>query len=853
MANPLRVLHLEDSARDAAVIRHTLDAEGVSCDISLVSAKDGFEALLTQQPFDLILSDYNLPGYDGISALKYAQQTRPDVPVIFISGTVGDEEGVRCLRLGATDYLLKDHLERLAPAVTRAIEEAETRRTQRRTAEKLRQSEALNRSLVEHLPQRLVVKDLNSNYVFCNAVYARDLGIDPSQIVGKDDFAFFSRERAERYRADDRQVMIDGKITAADERQTVNGKEQWIHTVKVPYRDERGEIIGVLRLLEDISERQLVEEQRERLAALVDASPDFIGYADPKTARIKYVNKGGRKMCGIGEDEDVTGLTLGGVHPAWMSQQLAEVVLPAAVRDGVWQGDGAFLHRDGHEIPVSMAVLAHRGADGEVDFVYTVSRDITDRKRAEQALRGERDRAQRYLDTADVILLKLDLDGRIVVINRYGCSLLGWTADELLGRDWIETCLPVRIREELDRKRRQLLSGDLSIVENPVITKSGEERLIEWRNRLQRDEQGHVIGTFSSGTDITERHQGVEALRTAAERTRFALEAAGVGIWDMDFTSGVLQWSETLEVMYGLQPGTFAGTFDAFIARIHADDRASVLETVGKAMKDGADFTVLNRTIWPDGTVRWLSGAGRVYLGTHGEPVRALGISQDVTARKQAEQTRARLAAIVDSTDDAIYSTALDDTVLTWNAGAERLYGYTSDDMIGRNRALIEPDGASAGLTAVMRDRAAHGDAGESFETKRMRKDGLVIDVSLMISPITDSTGRVIGASSIARDIRNRKRAEAELKRLNDEIQLQRLRVFKATIRTVQDIVNTLLNGFQLVRVEGEDHLPAELLTLVDQMVQQAGVKLKTLGDLETVNEKEMAIGMGIDYPGAGS
>jgi len=152
-----------------------------------------------------------------------------------------------------------------------------------------------------------------------------------------------------------------------------------------------------------------------------------------------------------------------------------------------------------------------------------------------------------------------------------------------------------------------------------------------------------------------------------------------------------------------------------------------------------------------------------------------------------------------------------------------------------------------------MLEKARRGVAGEPFETKRVRKDGLTIDVSLVISPITDSTGRVTGASSIARGIGNRKKAEAALKRLNDEIQLQRMRVFKATIRTVQDIVNTLLNGFQLVRVEGEDHLPAELLTLVDQMVQEAGVKLKTLGDLETVNEKEMVIGMGIDYPGAGS
>jgi CheY-like chemotaxis protein len=220
MPSPLRVLHLEDSPRDAEVIRHKLAAEGVSCDITLVSTKDGFEAALRRELFDLILCDYNLAGYDGVAALTYAQQARPDVPVILISGTVGDEEAVRCLQLGATDYLLKDRLERLVPAVQRAMLEAEARRTRRVTEEKLRQSELLNHRLVEHLPQRMFVKDVHCNYVFCNPIYARDLGIDATQIVGQDDFAFFSRERAEGYRADDRQVMTDGTITARDERYT---------------------------------------------------------------------------------------------------------------------------------------------------------------------------------------------------------------------------------------------------------------------------------------------------------------------------------------------------------------------------------------------------------------------------------------------------------------------------------------------------------------------------------------------------------------------------------------------------------------------------------------------------------
>jgi PAS domain S-box-containing protein len=141
MTHPLRVLHLEDSPRDAEMVRHRLDDEGLSCDILLANSKDSFEAALTREPFDLILSDYNLPGYDGVAALKQAQAAQPDVPVILISGTVVDEVAVKVLHIGATDYLLKDRLDRLVPAVQRALREAETRRRRQHTEQALVQRE----------------------------------------------------------------------------------------------------------------------------------------------------------------------------------------------------------------------------------------------------------------------------------------------------------------------------------------------------------------------------------------------------------------------------------------------------------------------------------------------------------------------------------------------------------------------------------------------------------------------------------------------------------------------------------------------------------------------------------------
>jgi PAS domain S-box-containing protein len=334
-------------------------------------------------------------------------------------------------------------------------------------------------------------------------------------------------------------------------------------------------------------------------------------------------------------------------HPAVQAFVVAPIASPAHVYGWICLvgNDGRTFSEDDEQLVMALAGQAgrifengyfHGVAEKRAEQLEQV---ILDRKQAESTARLERDRAQRYLDTAEVILLALDAQGRITLVNRYACGIFGWTAEELLGRDFIETCVPALIRDATRNRLRDVLAGpDSSIVDNPIVTRSGEERLIEWRNTLLRDDQGRVVSTFSSGTDVTERTRAIEALRTAEERMRFALQNADVGIWDVDYHTGAHRWSETLEAHYGLRPGTFGGTFEAFVERIHPDDRQSVLETFGKAMKSGADFSFQNRCVWPDGAVRWLTGAGRVLLGEHGEPVRGLGISLDVTDRRVLEE-----------------------------------------------------------------------------------------------------------------------------------------------------------------------------------------------------------------------
>lgn len=128
-----------------------------------------------------------------------------------------------------------------------------------------------------------------------------------------------------------------------------------------------------------------------------------------------------------------------------------------------------------------------------------------------------------------------------------------------------------------------------------------------------------------------------EALRESEERMRFALESANVGIWDFDFATGVVRWSDILQTQHRVAPGCFGGTIEAFLACVHAEDRNAVIETIRHSTAKGGDFVIQYRPVTTDGSVRWMTGAGRIILDSSGQPLRGVGISQDDTERRRLE------------------------------------------------------------------------------------------------------------------------------------------------------------------------------------------------------------------------
>jgi PAS domain S-box-containing protein len=164
-----------------------------------------------------------------------------------------------------------------------------------------------------------------------------------------------------------------------------DGREIPISQVIIAHRNGHGEVDYLSTVARDITERKLAEDAQRRFTAILEATPDFVGIADAQ-GRALYLNRGGRAMMGIGDD-DVTRMRIPDFHPAWAAEKVLGEGLPEAIQGGYWSGETALLGRDGQEIPVSQVLMAHRGPGGKLEYVSTVMRDITERKRNEEAQR----------------------------------------------------------------------------------------------------------------------------------------------------------------------------------------------------------------------------------------------------------------------------------------------------------------------------------------------------------------------------------------------------------------------------------------------------------------------------------
>jgi len=324
-------------------------------------------------------------------------------------------------------------------------------------------------------------------------------------------------------------------------------------------------------------------------------------------------------------------------------------------------------------------------------------------------------------------VITTDFEGRVTFLNPVAELLTGWKLDEALGKP-------------------------LASVYR-VVNEDGTAPM--------RDAQGHVSGAVLVLHDSSRRRTAERALRASEERLTavFAQAALGIAIASLDG-----KFQEANAKFCSILGYPLAELREhSFLDLTHPDDVDKTRNSV-EQLRDGKieSYALDKRYVRKDRTTVWSNTTVTALRNEVGEAMQYIGIIQDITDRKHSEEIMARYAAVIEDSEDAIITKTLEGIITTWNPGAGRLFGYSPQEVIGKPVTVLIPDSHLNEEPSIL-ERLRRGERIEHYETVRRRKDGTLMNVSLTVSPIKNASGRVIGASKIARDITRQKRAEAAL------------------------------------------------------------------------------------------
>lgn len=504
------------------------------------------------------------------------------------------------------------------------------------TCKKIEQAHHEWASALDVMRDPVFIHDKDFRIQRCNKAYQQRAGISFKQIIGQPYYEIFPKIHA----------PLPGCLRAlkkaeagAEEEEDVRVGDTSFRSRSFTIHDEQGDYLYSVHILEDITERKKAEAIRTRLIEHIESSPDFVGFADARDNRILYMNRAGRAMTGLGENEDVTKIKIAEVLPAWVNRLLEEVALPAAVRMGSWQGECALQHRDGHEIPVSMNVIAHQSSSGAVEVFSTISRDITERKLTEEKLKTSEAQYREMIELNPLMCFELDQDGVILQINREAARQLGFTIEELVGqpvtvvfhedqheavRRQLATCIRESDREhkwEITKKRKD--GSLLWVSETAISIQKGKqkptllimcENISERKhNETQTQQLGQLLQNSFNEIYLFDAH------------TLHFLQASKGAQKNLGYSADELKQLTPLD----LKPEFTSERFETLIAPLRSGEQPSLSFDTVHRRKDGTTYPV----------------EIRLQLVQTYSPV-FIAIAQDITERKKSEIELFRLNRI---------------------------------------------------------------------------------------------------------------------------------------------------------------------------------------------------------------
>jgi len=387
---------------------------------------------------------------------------------------------------------------------------------------------------------------------------------------------------------------------------------------------------------------------------------------------------------------------------------------------------------DGTPVWISLTVNAVLDTEGRFKESRSMVVDITERKKAEAILQEERQRAQDYFNLAGTILLALDTDGNVSLINKKGCEILEYDEQDIIGKNWFNHFIPVQLRRQVQSVFRQIMNGHVykfqHVYDHSVISQSGKEKHISWHNSLVMDEHGQILGTLSSGEDVTERRKAEDALRQSEERFSKAFNASPDIVIITNLEDGkYIEVNDSFVNITGYKREELIGhTVDEFDLWINPEDAEKMMQLINQ---DGQfrneEFNFRMRS----GEIRtWLCSAEKIKIGMD---TCMIAVSTDITERKQSEEI---IRTISHSSPLGIFIVQ-DEKFKYTNPQLQKLTGYSEKELIDKELldivAIEDSDVVKSSTLFTLREESPY-----PCEYRILNKNGQIKWVLQTVSPI---------------------------------------------------------------------------------------------------------------------
>jgi PAS domain S-box-containing protein len=638
--------------------------------------------------------------------------------------------------------------------------------TEQRRAEKaLREAELKYRDIFENAGEGIFQTTPEGQYIAANPALARMHGFaSPEEFINsRQDITwkvYVDPARREEFkRLVDEQGVVRGfehQIYRKD------GSKIWISVNARAVRDEYGTIRYYEGTTQDITERKLAEarlKQSESQLAEAQRQVHLGSWTSDLATNDVVLSDELFRLFGLKPQQS------GATHEAFLElvhpedRKRVQTATEEAIRT---RQSCNFEYRigrtDGVERILFERILVTVDERTNAVRLFGTTQDVTERKQAEAELRESEERFSKAFYSSPVpLIITRRADGCLLNVNDSFLSTFGYERAEVIGK----TVLSLNIY--VDAKDRRKLIGELrkegalSGYESRARTKSGRilDLLVFVESLKLKGEQC----ILSTAYDITERKSVEEALRASEERYRELFDNSKDALYVHDLSGRYLSFNRAAERLSGYSRVEILGKhFSNFVAPSHL---GQVRENLCRKLDEVGETTYEIELVTKDRRRVPVEVSSRL-IYEDGKPVGVQGTVRDITELKRAEAARTQFAWLVESSDDGIIAKTLDGIILSWNSGAEKIYGYSSAEVIGCSIALLAPTDRRDELPLLL-ERLGRGESIHHYETVRRRKDGKLIDVSLTLSPIRDARNMIVGASTIARDVTEKKQAERAL------------------------------------------------------------------------------------------